>query len=156
MWYSDRLHYYHSKEYVSSTWFGNDKSSLENQIKLCTKSLDRCCIHLDARDARAFGVCRIPLSSDGTLGTPRYDVNLVSINPFRPASTESAFFAEGKTAYSPLQPFFWSPSNITPPLPAIENLTTFLSPDYANRISQRVGGGGECCMTKDCLDKMSI
>ena len=152
MWYSDRLHYYPSKEYVSSTWFGSDKSSLEKQVKLCTKSLDRCCIHLDARDARAFGVCRIPLSSDGTLGTPRYDVNLVSINPFRPASTENAFFAEGKTAYSPLQPFFWSPSN-TPPLPAIENLTTFLSPNYANRISQ---SGGECCMTKDCLDKMSI
>ena len=121
MWYSDRLHYYPSKEYVSSAWFGNDKSSLENQVKLCTKSLDRCCIHLDARDARAFSVCHIPLSSDGTLGTPRYDVSLVSINPFRPASTESTFFAEGKAAYPPSQPFFGLLSN-TPPLPAAENL----------------------------------
>lgn len=95
VWYSDRLHYYSSKEYTSYAWFGNDKPSLENQIKLCTKSLDRCCINLNRRDARAFSVCRIQLSTDGTLDTPNYNVKLVSTNPFRTSDNENSFCAQG-------------------------------------------------------------
>ena len=95
VWYTDRLHYYPSKEYTSCAWFGNDKPSLDNQIKLCIKSMDRCCINLDTRDARAFSVCLIPLSADGTLGTPSYNVKLVTTNPFRTAFNESSFCAQG-------------------------------------------------------------
>lgn len=93
--YSERLYYYPSKEYTSSVWLGKDKASLENQIKLCTKSLDRCCISLDTRDVRAFSVCHIPLSKDGTLGTPRYDVKLISTNPYRTNDHIGTFRAQG-------------------------------------------------------------
>jgi len=93
--YSEKLYYYPSKEYTSSVWLSKDKTSLEKQIKLCTKSLDRCCISLDARNARAFSVCRIPLTKDGTLGTPRYDVKLISPNPYRTNYNIGTFYAQG-------------------------------------------------------------
>ncbi|KAJ7391766.1 hypothetical protein OS493_016053 [Desmophyllum pertusum] len=80
-----------------TTWIGNDTSSLEDQIKLCTKSLDRCCINLDARDARAFGVCRIPLARDGTLGIPSYNVKLISTNPFRKITMSGHFVLKNWT-----------------------------------------------------------
>ena len=95
VWYSERLYYCPTEEYRSSTWLGNDRSLLENQIKLCTKSLDRYCICLDARGARAFSVCRIPLCCDGTLGIPRYDVKLAPTNPFRTDWDERTICAQG-------------------------------------------------------------
>lgn len=96
VWYSERLHYYPSKEYTSCSWLCNDKPSLENQIKVCTKSLERCCISLDKdkRAAIAFSVCRVPVLADGMLGIPIYDVKLVSINPYRRTDDENLFFAQ--------------------------------------------------------------
>ncbi|PFX16208.1 hypothetical protein AWC38_SpisGene19528 [Stylophora pistillata] len=92
--YSERLHYYPAVEYRSSSWLGNDKSSLENQIELCTKSLDECCVFVDVRGPRAFSICRIPLTCGGTLGIPAYDVKLTSTNPFRTDWDEKTFFAQ--------------------------------------------------------------
>ncbi|XP_027045171.1 uncharacterized protein LOC113673023 [Pocillopora damicornis] len=91
---SERLHYYPTVEYRSNSWLGNDKSLLENQIRLCTKSLDRCCISLDVRGPRALSVCRIPLTCGGILGIPMYDVKLTSTNCFRTDWEGKTFFAQ--------------------------------------------------------------
>ena len=100
VWYSERLYYYPSNEYTSTAWFGHDNSLLENQIKLCTKALHRCCICLDARAPRAFGLCRIPLFKDGTLGIPRFDVKLISASPFKTNFMERTFNAQGLSTAS--------------------------------------------------------
>ena len=95
VFYSDRLHYYPSKEYATVAQYGNDKQSLENQIKDCVKSSDRCCLELDERGARAISVCRVLVSEDGTMQAPTFDIRLMATNPYRNSDNEDSFCAQG-------------------------------------------------------------
>ena len=95
VFYSDRLHYYPSKEYATFAGYSNDKQSLENQIKDCIKSSDRCCLELDKRAARAITVCRVLVSKDGTMETATFDVRLMATNPYRNSDSEDSFYAQG-------------------------------------------------------------
>jgi len=94
VFYSDRLHYYPSKEYATFTQYSNDKQSLENQIKDCIKSSDRCCLELDKRAARAITVCRVLVSEDGTMQAPTFDIRLMATNPYRNSDNEYSFCAQ--------------------------------------------------------------
>ena len=95
VFYSDRLHYYPSKEYATFTQYSTDKQSLENQIKDCIKTSDRCCLELDKRAARAITVCRVLVSEDGTLQAPTFDIRLMATNPYRNSDNEDSFCAQG-------------------------------------------------------------
>lgn len=54
------------------------------------------CVVQDDNGPRAFNFCKVPVSKDGTLGVPDFNVKLVPTNAFEQSKDEFLFFAEGK------------------------------------------------------------
>ncbi|KAK3740888.1 hypothetical protein QZH41_013406, partial [Actinostola sp. cb2023] len=89
---SERLHYYSSTPYQCSSWMGRDTAAIEAQIEHVTKSEP--CIRYDDDAPRAFSLCKVAISQDGSVGTPDYSVTLTPANPYEQDRDQGVFIAE--------------------------------------------------------------